>query len=176
MTAKLLRNALVPLLLVATTSALTGCESSSKRQHARMDVSKASAGQHFDQMVTNAALHDRSVADLHFISHSSELSGTGELRLNRLAAILNTYGGTLRYETVMADAAMIEKRVANVREYLSLVGCNMAAVDIAVMRSGGHGMSATEAMAKTERGTSPDQQGGGGGNTSLIPGPMNQDQ
>ena len=71
---------------------------------------------------------------------------------------------------------MIEKRIANVRDYLSLVGCDMAAVDIAVMRAGGHGMSATEAMAKTEAGTNPDQQGGGGGTTSMIPGPMNQDQ
>jgi len=176
MTGKVLRNVMVPLLLVASAGVLAGCESSSKRQHARMDVTAASTGQQFDQMVTNAALQDRSVADLHFIAHSSELSGAGELRLNRLAAIFNTYGGTLRYDTVLDDPAMIEARLANVREYLTLVGCDMARVDFAVMRSGGHGMSATEAMAKTARGTDPQAQGGGGGNTAMIPGLMNQGQ
>ena len=176
MTGNLLRVVMVPLLLVAAASVLTGCESSSKRQHARMDVTKASSGQQFDQMVTNAALHDRSVADVHFISHSSELSGAGELRLNRLAAILNTYGGVLRYETVLADKALVEQRIAHVREYLALVGCDMARVEIAVMRSGGHGMSAKDAIARTERGTSADGQAGGGGNAGMIPGPMNQGQ
>jgi hypothetical protein len=104
-------------------------------------------------MSDNAILHDMSVADIHFIPHTSELSGVGVARLNRMAKLLSTYGGTVRYETRLTDEKLIDPRLEHVQEYLALAGCDMDRVSVVAMRSGGRGMPGDEAVEKFEKGT-----------------------
>lgn len=101
-------------------------------------------------MVDNAILHDMSIADIHFIPHSKELSGTGVARLDRMAPLLDTYGGMVRYETVLIDEEMVASRLDQVREYLDLTGCDMSRVELKVMLSGGRGMPASDAIQAEE--------------------------
>lgn len=102
--------------------------------------------EHLTNMADNAMLHDMSVADIHFVPHTAELSGTGAARLNRMAKLLDTYGGTVRYETFNADEAFVKQRLNHVHEYLALTGCDMGRVQVKGMISGGRGMSASSAM------------------------------
>lgn len=122
--------------------------SSSDIQMARMDRTIEGYGSNMNRMVDNAILSDMSVSDSHFIPHTAEISGTGEKRLDRMASLLNTYGGTVRYATSLADEEMIKNRIEHVREYLALVGCDMSRTDISVMEPGGRGMPGHEATWK----------------------------
>ena len=103
--------------------------------------------EHFTNMADNAMLHDMSVADIHFVPHTAELSGTGAARLNRMATLLDTYGGTVRYETFNTDETFVKQRLDHVHEYLALTGCDMGRVQVKAMISGGRGMTATNAFA-----------------------------
>lgn len=129
---------------------LLGCSTPPDGDNTRSTVlHEESGGQlqaNFAAMADNAAISDMSVADIHFVPHSAELSGTGVARLSRLSPILNTYGGTLRYETFETDPDMINRRLAYVHEFLVDTGCAMDRVEIKAMLSGGRGMRADEAI------------------------------
>ncbi len=133
----------------------------------RMDDGVAAFGSYFRDMADNALLRDMSIADLHFVAHTDELSGVGAERLDRMASLLQTYGGTVRYETYLADQDMVDRRIGHVREYLTLVGCNMDRVSIEVQAPGGRGMRGDEAVLQLEEGTASDVIGGGGDATGL---------
>ena len=109
-------------------------------------------------MADNAMLHDMSVADIHFVPHTAELSGTGAARLNRMATLLDTYGGTVRYETFNTDEALVKQRLDHVHEYLALTGCDMGRVQVKTMISGGRGMTASKAMIVEKKGTAKDSK------------------
>ena len=115
---------------------------------ANMENAKGQYGRHLDDMVDNAIL-----ADIHFVAHTGELSGTGVARLNRMAHLLNTYGGTVRYETDLADAQLVSQRLDHVREYLTMTGANMDRVQVKTMISGGRGMTARKAVEVDLKGT-----------------------
>ena len=116
--------------------------------------------EHFTYMADNAMLHDMSIADVHFVPHTTELSGTGAARLNRMATLLDTYGGIVRYETFNTDEEMVKHRLEHVREYLALTGCDMGRVQIKAMISGGRGLTASKAMMVDAKGTAKDAKGG----------------
>ena len=118
-----------------------------------IDKSLEEPREHFTNMADNAMLHDMSVADIHFVPHTAELSGTGAARLNRMATLLDTYGGTVRYETFDTDEAFVKLRLEHVREYLALTGCDMGRVEIKAMISGGRGLTATKAIIVDATGT-----------------------
>ncbi len=107
----------------------------------------------FTYMADNAILHDMSIADIHFIAHTTELSGTGVIRLTRFAKLLNAYGGTVRYETFESDEDLIRQRLDHVREFMASLDCDMERVQFAAMISGGRGMRAEEAIRVLEKGT-----------------------
>jgi len=107
----------------------------------------------FTYMADNAILHDMSIADIHFIPHTTELSGTGVIRLARFAKLLNAYGGTVRYETFETDEDLIRQRLDHVREFIASLDCDMERVQFAAMISGGRGMRAEEAIRVLEKGT-----------------------
>ena len=125
-----------------------------------IDKSMEEPQEHFTNMVDNAMLHDMSVADVHFVPHTAELSGTGAARLNRMATLLDAYGGTVRYETFNTDEAFVKLRLEHVREYLALTGCDMGRVDIKAMISGGRGMAGDRAIFVDLKGTAKDSTGG----------------
>lgn len=120
-----------------------------------MNESREAGTPWLDDMADNATLHDMAVADFHFVPHSAEISGTGEARLDRMAPMLSHYGGTVRYETSSTDKALVDQRIAHVKEYLKLAGCDMAKVKVESMISGGRGMPAERAMKIAEKGTAP---------------------
>lgn len=167
-------------LLAVVGLSLCGCaspRSSSERHSARMDEAKDAASRvYLTQMADNAAMHDMSVADMHFVPHGSKLSGTGVKRLDQLAAILHTHGGTVRYETYLADAELIKHRLDQAREYLAMAGCDMERSDVQLMISGGRGMSAKDAIkiiggdTETEEGSSGSEDAEGGGFADLLKG------
>jgi len=107
----------------------------------------------FTFMADNAMLHDMSIADIHFVPHTSELSGTGVARLTRMAKLLEIYGGTVRYETFEKDEALVEARLDHAREFIAGTGCDMDRVKVETMISGGRGLKATEAIRIMEEGT-----------------------
>ena len=120
-------------------------------QVAKMKAAKASFGKCFTYMVDNAILRDMSVADIHFVSHTSELNGIGAARLERMATLLNTYGGIVRYETTLGDESLISERLSHMREFLDAAGCDLERVQFALMPPGGRGLPGREAVAKYQQ-------------------------
>ena len=121
----------------------------------RMDETLAYPTPHLTYMADNAMLHDMAIADLHFVPHTDELNGTGAARLDRLAILLDVYGGAVRYETFTTDGELVDRRLAHVRDYLATTGCDMSRVEVKAMISGGRGLPADEAVEILEAGTEP---------------------
>ena len=144
--------AVLPTLLVVT-SACNRPMTATDLTVERMEQTRWISQPNFTYMVDNAILHDMSIADVHFVPHTYELSGTGTAKLERMAYLLNAYGGTVRYETLATDEKMIQQRLDRVCEYLALAGCNMDRVEVMAMLSGGRGMPADEAIEIKEKGT-----------------------
>lgn len=165
---------LCSIVLIMAVAHVGGCHepvSSSEHQSVRMDKTKQTPLAHLTYMADNAAMQDMSLADFHFVAHTTELSGTGVERLDRLAAILNTYGGVVRYETFITDDELIIGRLDHVREYLAMAGCDMEVSGVKPMMSGGRGLAADRAIEIRKAGVTPDNEGqGGGGLLSLTPG------
>jgi len=146
---------LVSLLGGVAVAVLAGCHgdyrTATQRNMDQMDRELAAPRDYFVNQVDNAILHDMSLADFHFIPHSKELSGSGVARLDRMALMLDTYGGTVRYETGITDEALIKGRLDNVKEYLTLVGVSMEKVALATSLSGGRGGSVRDALAAQDK-------------------------
>lgn len=167
MVRKYRRLALLPIL----GGIIPGCNdarSPTQMTYDRMDEVMQNSQPHLIYMADNAMMHDMSIADFHFIPHSTELSGTGVARLDRMALVLSTYGGTLRYETYLADTDFVKQRLAHVREYLETIECDMDHVLVKAMISGGRGMPAEQAIVINEKGTTPSPQGGGQADPSQL--------
>jgi hypothetical protein len=170
---------IVGALLALANTACDTCHTCKKFQTStdltleQIDRSMKEPREHLTNMADNAMLHDMSVADIHFVPHSAELSGTGAARLNRMATLLDAYGGTVRYETFITDEALVKQRLDNVREYLALTGCEMDRVSIKTMMSGGRGMMATKAIKVDAKGTAKDT-GKGGSAPAGAPGMVGQ--
>jgi len=135
---------------------------------AKMDRAKASPEGHWRQMSDNAMLSDMAVHDYYFVPHSTELSGTGAERLSRLAVYLDTYGGTVRYDTLQKDDKLVQKRIDHVREFLEVSGTDMSKVEVTAMLAGGRTMSARQAITIDEKGTAKPQ---GGAASPIVVGP-----
>ena len=145
---------LVSSLLAVGLACDKGDPTTSQMMMDRMDRSKEAYGEHLVQMADNGMLQEMAVVDHHFVAHSSELSGTGAATLDRLAPYLNTYGGTVRYETYDDDETLVAERIEHVREYLALAGCDMDRIQVEQRMAGGRTRPATEALRAYVRGTS----------------------
>ena len=154
---------LFSVLCLSAFTIMTACNkkmTTTQMQHARMDKMMETSRADFTYMADNALMHDMSVAEIHFVPHTRELSGTGIARLDRMALILDTYGGTVRYETFVTDEAFIQKRLDHVHEYLATTGCDMSRVEVKAMMSGGRGMSAVNALAAEAKAAQAQESGG----------------
>ena len=159
----------IPLsALIVVLAACNGKLTTTEMQHERMDDMRAAPRPHLAHMVDNATLHDMSLADIHFVPHTTELSGTGIMRLDRMAVMLDTYGGTVRYDTTLTDEFMIAKRLEHVSDYLATTGCDMGRVKLEAAMAGGRGMPADDAIKGKERAAEGDDQAGGSGGTILA--------
>lgn len=92
-------------------------------------------------------LADMSIADIHFVPHCAELSGTGEARLARYAELLAARGGTINYETVIDDDKLINDRLKNAKRFLVQALPGKQRVDVVSGIAGGRGMDSKEALA-----------------------------
>jgi hypothetical protein len=110
---------------------------------------------HWQQMSDNAMISDMTLWDYHFVPHTSELSGAGAERLTRLAFYLDTYGGTVRYDTSVTDEGLIKDRIAHAHEYLKVSGADVSRVQIEAQLPGGQQFAAREGIRMMERGTRP---------------------
>jgi len=122
-----------------------------------MDKMKRNAGRHRADMVDNALLRDMAIVDEHFVPHTTELNGTGAARLERMAILLSTYGGTVRYDSRSASPEMIGERVAHIREYLEVSGCDMSRVKVESMITGGYGERAVKLIEVDDLGPRANQ-------------------
>lgn len=101
-------------------------------------------------------LNDLSIADLHFVPHTSELSGTGEARLYRYAELLATRGGTIHYDTALADEKLLKARLAAANDFLrQSVPCTKT-VSVVQGIAGGRGMNAAESKAARDVAKQPE--------------------
>lgn len=142
------------LILLLMVVMVVGCKSPLRSTHDRqmesMDRTLNYPKMYLTNMIDNSILHDMSLSDIHFVAHSVELSGTGVARLDRMALLLNTYGGIVRFETMETDQEMIKARLAHIEEYLTVVGCEMENVEVKMMISGGRGMSASQVLTNIQ--------------------------
>ena len=92
-------------------------------------------------------LNDMSLADIHFVPHSAELSATGEARLDRYAELLATSGGTINYDTKIQDPQLIRARINAANDYLKEAVPGTKMIKVAYGLAGGRGMTAAEAKS-----------------------------
>lgn len=141
----------------------------------RMDEVRNTPPAHLMQMADNALLQDMSIADFHFAGHSTELSGTGAARLNRMSPLLSTYGGTVRYDTKISDEKFLDQRLNHVKEYLATTGCDMSRVEITTGMSAGTGIPARRAIEIDFKGTAkPEASGGSAQAMSAVTAPSSK--
>lgn len=159
------QNLLIALVGVIATSAV-GCNAPGRNAlpstviaNRKMNEMKRNANQHLRDMADSAMLHDMAIVDEHFVPHTTELNGTGAARLERMAILLNTYGGTVRYDSRSVASEMVGDRIAHIREYLEVSGCDMSRVKVETMMSGGYGERAVKSIAVDDRGPVADQNG-----------------
>ncbi len=106
----------------------------------------------FSYMVDAAMVSDVSIADIHFVPHTTELNSLGTTRLSRMAAFLDTYGGTVRYSARTADEDLVDPRLTHVRDFLATTGIDMSRIDVQVALAGSAHTSAGLAIKATEKG------------------------
>jgi len=108
----------------------------------------------FVYMTDNALLADMTVSDRHFMPHRSRLNTLGIERLHRLAALMDAYGGTVRFNTDLDDRELLDKRAETITQFLADAGIDTTREIVVRDIPGGVGMSALEAiLIRAEVGT-----------------------
>lgn len=132
---------------------------------------KAETHTYFAYQADQAMLEDLSMADMHFISHTATLNGTGVARLERYAELLTESGGTLSYDTRLTNKELIEARLKLLRTSLAELVPPNTKIDVVLGPPGGRGMDAIEAISRRREMLSKDGRGrgtSGGGSQSLT--------
>lgn len=124
-------------------------------------ASRSSMQAPFETMVKNAELMDMAVADCDFAGTSSELSGSGRMRMHRMVEILKTYGGELRYTTDVEDQKLVQSRINRLEEYLASAGVDMNKVSVRSGMPASANMSAADAIKAQKAPTAPPDAGQG---------------
>lgn len=120
----------------------------------------------FAAMTNNAVLADMSVTDIHFAGPTAELNGTGQVRMQRLAKILKTYGGELNYTTSQPDQKLVQARLNRLEDYLASAGVDMNKVTVRHGLPASEGMTAAEAIKAQQ---APMASSGAGGAAAAAP-------
>lgn len=102
-------------------------------------------------------LADRSIADIHFVPQSTELSGTGIARLERYAELLASGGGTLYYDTAVGDKQLLNERLMTANAFLTDIG--LSEIRVVLGLPGGPGMGSNEAMGAAAVAQQPEPRG-----------------
>ncbi|HPC20967.1 MAG TPA: hypothetical protein PK920_00650 [Phycisphaerae bacterium] len=115
----------------------------------------------YTHMSDNALLADMNLSDVDFIPHRPMLSARGEERLCRIVALMQEYGGEIRYTAENGDRDLVDRRIEVIIDFLTEAGLPAHAVREGL--PGGRGMEAREVLLiKLVEGTySPERSGGG---------------
>lgn len=127
-----------------------GCQPPLERMNAPPQgesETKSSLAESFAYHEDQGMLADLSLADLHFVPHSSDLSGVGIARLERYAELLASSGGTLNYATSSRDPELVTARLATANEFLRRVVPGSKPVQVVPGLPRGRGMAAKESIA-----------------------------
>lgn len=100
----------------------------------------------YEFMIDNALLADMSISDVHFYPHRALLSPLGEERLCRLAALMEMYGGEIRYTAADGDETLVNKRTQTIIDFLQAQGIAVCTADVVHDLPGGRGMEASSAI------------------------------
>jgi hypothetical protein len=167
-----MRRFIIPIATAACLTVVLGCYPPSSRLNAppQGDTPRRSELQKpFIYMNDNAMLADMSLTDIHFVPHTAELNSLGAHRLDRYAQLLDTYGGTLRYDTELTDDELVAARMQHIKDYLATTNINPERVQVTRDMAGGKGMLAAEAIIVREASmASPDAKSGQSG--AQVPG------
>lgn len=104
---------------------LTGCESPQSRLNAPPHGEQAESPDlqgTYVYMSDNALLESMSIADYHFLPNRSILNTMGKQRLNRLASLIEEYGGEVRYNSNLDDDELINQRTQAIIAYMGEIG------------------------------------------------------
>ncbi len=136
--------------LVVFAVLLTGCEGPGPRLNAPphgQTEEVSNLRDTYDFMTDNALLADMSVSDCHFLPHRARLSSLGEERLTRLAALMEMYGGAIRFSSAESDPRLVTARSQTITDYLRGLGVDVTAETVTSELRGGRGMEASQAIA-----------------------------
>ncbi len=111
-------------------------------------VRQAAGHEAFAYMSDQGLLADRSIADIHFVPHTAEVSGTGRARLQRYAELLATRGGTITYDTQIADATLVAARLKSAELVLAETVPDGDRIRVVVGLPGSDGMTGEEAVVR----------------------------
>jgi hypothetical protein len=158
--------------IVAGGLLLTGCNEPAKRLNAPphgVPVQTSEMQAMYEHMQDNALLEDMTISDVHFYPHRAMLNTLGQQRLSRFAALLEAYGGTLRYNTSLEDDDLVDARMLAIMDCLGESGVDTASEIVQRDVPGGTGMDANQAiLIKAVEGSYTPEAGGPGG----VPGPI----
>ncbi|MBI5762894.1 MAG: hypothetical protein HZA51_05135 [Planctomycetes bacterium] len=101
-------------------------------------------------------IHDLSLADIHFVPHTTELSATGQARLERYAELLATRGGTIHYDPTEKNEKIVKARIDAANEFLKQTSPGTKTITVALGIAGGRGMGSKEASLGKEVAKQPE--------------------
>jgi hypothetical protein len=160
-------NLIIGVVLIALVA--MGCNQPTER----LNAPPQGPSQHPHQLqgpmaheVDNALMYDLSVADIHFVPHTTQLSGLGVRRLNRYAELLAPYGGTIHLETTETDETLIADRIETVTTFLAKAGLDMAQVEVKPGLTQGRGVPGEDALLILDQGTVDETTGYSGSSQS----------
>lgn len=118
----------------------------------------------YTHMTDNALLTDMTISDVHFVPHRSTLNSLGRERLARLAALMQVHGGTIRFDSELADPKLVAERTQQILAFLAEAGIDVTAEVLVPAARGGRGMDAGQAiLIKAHEATyQPKRKEGGG--------------
>lgn len=137
------------LFLIVATALTAGCYPAASRLNAppQGESPRPSPLQEpYAYMVDNAMIADMAMADIHFVPHSAELNSLGARRLDRYAALLEIYGGTLHYDTGLTDEELVKARIGRMKDFLATTGIPADKIDVEEGLASGRGLIAPEAI------------------------------
>jgi len=167
-------NALLVGLTLTLMPGLGGCPEAQKTSSLTLQPQPITDVHHpmsrqFARQTDNAALHNMSISAIHFMPHRAHLNSLGCQRLNRLAWIVQNYGGQIILDLEQPDTALAQEREKVVRDYLLAWGLSAEQIDLVAGTPAGKGLHAQEAIQihKDTR-YKPQEDGGSCGKTISL--------
>ncbi|NLX04431.1 MAG: hypothetical protein GXY33_04725 [Phycisphaerae bacterium] len=154
---RLIRLTLVPAIISLLICSVAGCCCEKRDKVETKSVSACPARpdhpltRQNDRQAENADMADMALTDIHFLPNRPILNGTGTDKLNRLAWIVENYGGTIVLNLREPRSVLTDERMDTVVAYLKQWGLPEAKVQVTVGLPPNQGMSAEEAAVAYDK-------------------------